>query len=80
MMGWRARVAKLVDAAGLKPVAHPEGSVRVRVPPRAPRPVIKTPAGNTCSVPCAGALAGCSRSGRALRVRSEAHHPTHRAA
>lgn len=32
-----ARVAKLVDAAGLKPAAHPEGSVRVRVPSRAPR-------------------------------------------
>lgn len=37
MMGWRARVAELVDAAGLKPAAHPDGSVRVRVPSRAPR-------------------------------------------
>ena len=29
-------MAESVDAAGLKPAAHPEGSVRVRVPSRAP--------------------------------------------
>ena len=31
-----ARVVELVDTSGLKPAAHPKGSVRVRVPSRAP--------------------------------------------